>query len=314
MKQLAHRIRERVSNMLRSSRPSAQGASDGEMQTSGRFLSKDFKFESEIGRGFSGIIYKASQVPSGKQVVVKSMKKDLIRKYDMNVDKEIEAHSRFCRADFVVNYFGCFEENDTVYLVQEHCPGGDLFNFACKRSKVSTTDVCFIICQVIAALKEMHDAGFIHRDIKLENALVTANGYLKLCDLGFAHCVEKHGRCYSEAGTRGYLAPEILKKKGASYKSDIFSVGVMMFELLNSAHPFRGKDDMETWFNTVKGRIISWTRCGRHNKLAESLMSGMLEPDEDKRLSIKEVMDHPYFAHVNWECVRQRGYTSPLSP
>ena len=123
----------------------------------------------------------------------------------------------------------------------EVCGGGDLLTFVRRRRKLNEDQAKFIFRQIINGLKYVHSKGVLHRDIKLDNILLTSEGDVKICDFGVSKIVQnKNLVMEDQCGTPAYIAPEVFSGKGyKGFQSDIWSAGVVLYAMLLGTVPFK---------------------------------------------------------------------------
>lgn len=119
--------------------------------------------------------------------------------------------------------------------------GGELYKILKKQKRFKEILVKFYIAQIILALGYVHDKGYIHRDLKLENMLLQSDGYLKLIDFGLAKKLDRNDVADTVCGTCEYMAPEILKEEGYTKNVDWWAVGILIYEMLIGKTPFVDK-------------------------------------------------------------------------
>ena len=126
----------------------------------------------------------------------------------------------------------------------EYCSSGDLYQFAYANRGLSEGQARFCAANVVLALEELHNNMIICRDVKPENLVIDEQGYLKLIDFNLA-CVlqNREERVKEIAGTKEYLAPEVLKGKGGCFESDFWSLACTIYELLRGETPFKPKEE-----------------------------------------------------------------------
>lgn len=134
-----------------------------------------------------------------------------------------------------------FEIDSHIVYVMEVCGGGDLLTFVRRRRKLNEDQAKFIFRQIINGLKYVHSKGVLHRDIKLDNILLTSEGDVKICDFGVSKIVQnKNLVMEDQCGTPAYIAPEVFSGKGyKGFQSDIWSAGVVLYAMLLGTVPFK---------------------------------------------------------------------------
>ena len=155
--------------------------------------------------------------------------------------REIEV-LKVCQHPNIVSMTDLFETNEQTHIVLEHLKGGDLFDYLKYRHfKIDEARARDIALQIGKALKYLHSFGIVHRDLKLENIMMTDNtssAVPKLIDFGLAKMIGPNEKANEPFGTLGYVAPEILKKEPYSFSCDVWSYGCIIFALLSGALPF----------------------------------------------------------------------------
>jgi len=193
----------------------------------------------------------------------------------------------------------------TILLVLEYCPGGELFDILYYTNQLDEVTARTYFIQMIKAIKACHDAGIVHRDIKPQNLLMDAHYQLKLTDFGLSFLgkegvdVEKIVMKTSFVGTRGYQAPELLKREPYKKGCDIFSAGVVLFILLTGYPPFEQAIKTDKWFHPLARNDVDrfWERhkgCGVDDKDCRDLLSSMMAYRAYNRPSIDEILKHPW--------------------
>ena len=181
-------------------------------------------------------------------------------------------------------------------------PSGDLFNYICQQPSqpLDEEHTKIIIKQLCQAVQRLHSKNIIHRDIKIENILMSDNtrqATLKLADLGSATKLESaDGTTDFQIGTPGYLAPEVLLGKSYSFSCDIWGIGALMTVLLSAKLPFFEEDRKER-----KRRVCNEpldleanSFMARQSDSAKDLVTGMLIKDPSERLTIEQILAHEW--------------------
>lgn len=198
-----------------------------------------------LGKGGMGTVYRAFDPVIQRTVALKTIRSDL-RDADLNPDfiarfkNEARAAGRLNHPGIVAVYdYG--EEEGSAYIAMEFVEGSGLREYFHQRIKVPLPDAVSIMVQLLDALDYAHQQGVVHRDIKPGNIMLTTSGKLKIADFGIARIdtsnLTQQG---SVLGTPNYMSPEQFKGLGADCRSDIFSAGVVFYELLTGEKPFQG--------------------------------------------------------------------------
>jgi len=160
----------------------------------------------------------------------------------------------------------------------------------------------------------LHTKNIIYRDLKPENLLIAADGYLKMTDFGFAKIVE--GRTYTLCGTPEYLAPEILLNKGHGKPVDWWSLGILIYEMNAGIDPFSDEDPMAIYQKILKGKI-KFPR--NFDKNAKSLVKHLLVADLSKRYGnlkngVNDIKNHRWFSDIDFNALCAKKITPPYKP
>jgi len=147
-----------------------------------------------------------------------------------------------CQHMNIVKLLDLFENSDHYYIVLEYMAGKDLFDYIQKRNFVLNEDrVKQIGIQIIQAVRYLHEFGIVHRDLKLENIMMSDTSNLakpKIVDFGLAKIIGPSETADEPFGTLGYVAPEVLKKKPYTFSCDVWSIGCILYALLSGSLPF----------------------------------------------------------------------------
>jgi non-specific serine/threonine protein kinase/serine/threonine-protein kinase len=196
-----------------------------------------------VGRGGMGEVRAGSDRRLGRPVAVKILRSDLAERPDFRrrFDTEARAAGRLTHPN-IVTVLDRGEYHGRAYLVMERLPGRSLTDELREGGPVSTERALELARDILAALAVAHDAGIVHRDVKPGNVLLTADGQAKVADFGIAKIAEADDRTVTTEllATPAYVAPERLAGHPASPRSDVYSVGVLLYEALAGRRPFAG--------------------------------------------------------------------------
>ncbi|KER29486.1 hypothetical protein T265_03949 [Opisthorchis viverrini] len=155
--------------------------------------------------------------------------------------------------DFIVKLYRTFKDRACLYFLLEACLGGELWTILRNRSAFDDGTTRFYTACVVEAIAYLHWKGIVYRDLKPENLLLDNIGYCKLTDFGFAKKIGFGSKTWTFCGTPEYVAPEIILNKGHDFAVDLWSMGILMFELLTGTPPFTSSDPMRTYSIILKG-------------------------------------------------------------
>ena len=284
----------------------------------------DYESLSIIGRGSFGEIHLCRNKKTKEIVAIKKIKKDLVK--EKNQIKNTRDEQYFLskiKSPWIIKLKSSFQEGAYLYLIMEFLIGGDLMNLLIEKNTLKENEAKFYACEILLAIESLHKLNCIHRDIKPENILIDKNGHIKLCDFGLSKISDnifkedlidynsnkkKHNKTYSCVGTANYVAPEILLEKEYGKEVDLWSLGIILFEMLFGYAPFNSSKSYEVCYK-VKNYIeyFSFPSNIKISNNAKDLINKLL-CESDKRLGkngIKEIKDHPFFNDINWNNVKE---------
>jgi len=228
------------------------GSTDS-MPTLGRY-----EIISELGKGAMGTVYLGRDPKINRQVAIKTMA--LSQEFEPDELEEVKAKF-FHEAEIagmlnhpnIVTIFDAGDEHDLAYIAMEFLDGIDLMPYTKKGKLLPVTTTLKIVAKVAEALQYAHAHGVIHRDIKPANIMILKNKSVKVTDFGIAHIVESSKKkAGTVLGTPSYMSPEQLSGKELDGRSDLFSLGVMLYELVSGIRPFRGESISKLMFKIAK--------------------------------------------------------------
>jgi serine/threonine protein kinase len=201
-----------------------------------------YEVESVVGAGGIGILYRARQVRLDRPVALKLVEPDLAR--DPVVRERLRREARTVAAlehPNVAPLYEAGEEGGTVYIVTRWVEGADLGTLILRDSPLEPARAARIAAQIAAALEVAHEKGLVHRDVKPSNVIVTHEDHAYLTDLGLAKRAETAPGLTAVdqmLGTVDYVAPELIEGSEPDARSDIYSLGCVLFEMLTGEAPF----------------------------------------------------------------------------
>ena len=264
---------------------------------------KYYKKIKDLGSGSYGSVYQAKNIVMDNIVAIKVIEKVQDNMVD---DLEIKNEINILKSLSHPNIVKIYEFFDTVlyyYIVTEYCKKGELFSYI--KNKYSEKQLAVLFYQVFSGLCYLHEKKILHRDLKLENLMVseiekdiiTGEEYfwIKIIDFGTAKIFEKNKTEKAVIGSSYYIAPEVLKQR-YNEKCDTWSVGVILYMTLVGVAPFDGRTDEDIIRRIKIGKYNkNDIRFIEHSEEVKDLVYKLLEKNIDKRLSAKEALNHPWF-------------------
>lgn len=248
------------------------------MITRGQKINDRYQIIRSIGEGGMANVYLAHDMILDRDVAVKILRGDLAddEKFVRRFQREAIAASSLSHPN-IVEMYDVGEDNGKYYIVMEYVEGKTLKNLIKKRGALTLPEVIDIMQQLTSAISCAHDSNIIHRDIKPQNVLIKEDGIVKITDFGIAMALNSNEltQTNSVMGSVHYLPPEQANGKGATLKSDIYSLGIVMFELLTGKLPFRGENAVEIAIKQMKNQIPSV--CSINENIPQSVENVILK-------------------------------------
>ena len=238
-----------------------------------------------------------------RYVAIKRVKKANMKPVEIlqqRVEIEVLKHTKHPN---IIECFDFYEDEQFYEIVMEFMRDGDLYDFlASHKFRIHEEFVKSIIYQICEGLKYLHSLGIVHRDIKLENILVTrrtknsADITAKIVDFGLSKMIGPDEKANEPFGTLGYVAPEVIKNMNYSNKCDVWSLGCIMYALICGQLPFDGETQEEitkaTLRKSLEFRRPVWNTV---SDTCKNLITNMLKKSPDSRYSLDQVMQHEFF-------------------
>ena len=256
----------------------------------------DFQIISKLGEGAYSTVFKVRRNIDNKIYALKKVKLlNLSEKEKENSLNEVRILASV-KSNFVVSYKEAFfdEKDNTLCIIMEFADRGDLYQKIVQHKKSAIlfeeSDIWRIFIQLVKGLKSLHDLKILHRDMKSANVFLFSNGSAKLGDLNVSK-VAKRGLGYTQTGTPYYASPEVWKDKPYDNKSDVWSLGCVLYEMITLRPPFRAQN-MEGLFNKVcKGQFSRIP-----DKFSDDLykvVQFLLQVNPISRPSCEQILNHP---------------------
>ena len=256
----------------------------------------DFQIVSKIGEGAYSLVYKVRRLIDGNIYALKKVKLiNLSEKERKNALNEVRLLASI-KSKFVISYREAFfdEKDNTLCMVMEYADGGDLYQKIKEKQKsqilFEESDIWRIFIQLVKGLKALHELNILHRDLKSANVFLMKDGSVKLGDLNVSK-VFRQNMGYTQTGTPYYASPEVWNDKPYDTKSDIWSMGCVLYEMTSLKPPFRAKNMEGLYKKVIEGRIIRIP-----NKFTNDLykiIQHLLQVKPEKRPSCGELLQNP---------------------
>ena len=208
----------------------------------GRLVEKRYLIETRVARGGMATVYQALDQRLERPVAIKVMHAHLAEDEDFTrrFIQEARSAARLAHPN-IVNVFDQGQEGALTYIVMEYLPGITLRELLHDFGALTAPQTLDIVSAVLHGLDAAHTAGIVHRDLKPENVLLADDGRIKIADFGLARA-STHNTATSQAllGTVAYLSPELIARGEADLRSDIYALGIMIFEMLTGEQPYQG--------------------------------------------------------------------------
>eukprot|EP00826_Nyctotherus_ovalis_P017878 TRINITY_DN1528_c0_g1_i10.p1 TRINITY_DN1528_c0_g1~~TRINITY_DN1528_c0_g1_i10.p1 ORF type:complete len:587 (+),score=170.79 TRINITY_DN1528_c0_g1_i10:160-1920(+) len=253
---------------------------------------------SALGKGSYGEVFLMRNKSTGKYVAMKAIRKQFIGNPGMlkALTREIEIHKSLMH-DNIIQLLEHCEDSKHIYILMEYAAKGSLFRHIRTQDKLSEKESFYYFVQACNAVHFLHKHQLMHRDIKPENMLISGEGQLKLCDFGCCTPYESGGR-KTFCGTLEYMAPEVIRRGGYKEKADVWSLGVLLYEMLHGYAPFRGVRDQDTIQKIMEDKLDFEEEV----KLdAREVIEAMVNADPTQRPCIVEVLEMPWAKRMQKE-------------
>ena len=284
-----------------------------------------FLVDRQVGQGGFGKVNAVELVRTKEQFAMKTLEKKKI-KQSKNISMINNERAILSRLDknskWVCGMHYAFQNQENCYLVLTLALGGDLrFHLnQTKDCRLKESRVKFYTLCLVMALKECHDAGIIHRDIKPDNVVIKANGYCVLTDFGISKVMDENGTCTGSSGTRVYMPPEALKKPHVQTKlADSYSLGVLVYELLEAKRSKNSKsliqaDKVSSSINVDgKADLVDYDNLEVSDD-GKSFLRSILLKDSSARIGPEDMLKHAWFSDIDMKKFAAQELAAPWVP
>ena len=243
------------------------------------FVDTKYKIVKKLGDGAQGCVFMLID-ENNNTFAIKNHNKIIAGLRESNI-LQILNHPN------IIKYIDSFQHNDEYFIITEYINKGTLWELvSLNKNGLQEYMVRNIFISLLEGVKYIHNYGYIHRDLKLENIMIDSNNNIKIIDFGLCDTFHNCKNNYSKVGSIPYIAPEMHNGYGGGYECDIWSLGIILFELLFGYSPFKG--------DNVYEEVLSFPSKHKVSKEALHLIRMMLLYKKEKRYSIEKIENHPW--------------------
>lgn len=247
-----------------------------------------------IGRGSYSIVYLGTDQITKKKVAIKKININpddhFIREH---IDSEVKIMKQLNHQNIIKFYDSLYDKYGNVFIIMEYCENGTFSKFLNNKSLKEKYALKFM-AQIVNALEYLFNNNIIHRDLKPQNILMDKNNTLKLSDFGFAKIFDDEEKMTKTiCGSPIYMAPEIIKYNSYSNKSDLWSLGVILYEIIIGKTPYKASTHLEL-INKIETTPIYLPLSILISDHCRDLIQKLLQKDPNKRIDWHDLFDHPW--------------------
>jgi NIMA (never in mitosis gene a)-related kinase len=248
-----------------------------------------------LGEGGYGKAYLVKSRENSKSYVMKEVRLSALKQQERDdALREAKVLSSL-RFPYIVQYVESFQERGNFYIVMDFADGGDLAKKIQRRGKnlFPESEILHDFIQLSLAIKYIHDRKILHRDLKADNVFLMSDGTIKLGDFGIARVLERTFQlCRTQIGTPYYLSPEICEGKLYNSKTDIWSLGCILYELCTLKHPFDAPNMNGLLASIIRGKYQPISSS--YSKELKTLLTRMLSKEPASRPSVNQILGMPF--------------------
>jgi len=294
-------------------------------QASRALTIKDFELAKTLGTGTFARVWLVRLAHPAEEDKHKVFALKVLRKAEViklkqvdHVNQERQVLGEVAGHPFITTLITTFSDHDSLYMLLDYCPGGEVFSYLRKQRRFDQNTARFYAAEIVLILEFLHEReGVAYRDLKPENLLLDADGHIKLVDFGFAKRLGDR-ETYTLCGTPEYLAPEVIQSKGHGTAVDWWALGILIYEFLAGYPPFWNSNPIEI-YKQIVSKPVHFPSDPPFSPEAKDIVRQLCTVDRSKRLGnisgrAQRVKDHPFFQGIQWDDVYYRKYRGPIIP
>ncbi|MEG1536678.1 MAG: Stk1 family PASTA domain-containing Ser/Thr kinase [Clostridiales bacterium] len=267
----------------------------------GKLFNNRYEIKEKLGSGGTSIVYRGQDILLGRMVTIKILREEYASNDDFvrRFRREAQAVASLSHGNIVSVYDVGYEEN-MHYIVMEFIEGESLKEYIKRKGALEINEACDIIIQILQGVQYAHEHGIIHRDIKPHNILLGVDGRAKVTDFGIAVGMSDVTMTYNTSskilGSVHYISPEQVQGQPVTEKSDIYSVGVVFYEMLTGQLPYSGDAPISIAMQHVQGELVQPHQINNQIPMGLSyvVMRAMRKNPETRYESAREMADAVY--------------------
>lgn len=258
-----------------------------------------FQILTVVGRGHFGKVMLCRRINSENFYAIKSVHKSkLIESNKMNTVIQERDVLLVSRSPFIVKFYFSFQTSSKFYLGLEYIPGGDLHTRIHAVGTIPLNDIRIYLAEIILGLEDLHERNIVYRDLKPENILINSDGHIRLTDFGLSKINQTN--LTSFCGTQEYVAPEMVRHEKYGSSVDIWSLGIIAYEMATGRTPFKRSNQFKT-FKAIEQEEV--TINNDMDEALKDLILNLLNKDPQQRLTIQQIKAHRFFESINFNKV-----------
>ncbi|KAJ8907858.1 hypothetical protein NDN08_007962 [Rhodosorus marinus] len=264
----------------------------------------DFEIITPVGKGGMGSVFLVKHKETNELCAMKVLRRYSVEENEKSMRRALDERmvlEMVAGHPFMVQLKYAFQTEKNLYMVTDFMPGGDLHDYLQSHNfNLSEAVVKHLFSEILLAIEYLHGLGAVYRDLKPENVLLDKNGHIRLADMGLTKILEmgRMGRTRSFCGTKKFMAPEIMKRKGHGQAADMWSLGVLLFSLLTGFTPYSDPSSFVLEELSFPKKV---------SQDATDLIRNLLQP-ESSRFTIDQVKNHKWLEGVKWEDLYEQAY------